>query len=94
MMSMNSHVYGIKPADEKWEWMKKVYDSCVSAGIDPPVEVTKFFNYESPDDKGVIVEIEKTNAVEKYNEEMREGFEVDLKKLPKDITIIRFVNSY
>lgn len=36
----------------------------------------------------------KIGCVKPYSDDMQEGFEVDVTKLPKDVTIIRFVNSY
>lgn len=93
-MSPTPHVEGFKPPDATWKKMKKVWDSCAEAGIDPPDEVEKYFEGEPPDDSGVLVELEKHPAVKEYNEEMRDGFEVNLSKLPKDITILRFTISY
>lgn len=93
-MGMNTHVIGIKPPDDKWQKMKGVYDACVSAGTSIPKEVMEFFDHESPDSLGVRVEIEKLPCTTKYHADMRDGFEVDLKKLPPDVTVIRFYNSY
>lgn len=36
----------------------------------------------------------KKGCVKPYHDDMQEGFEVDVTKLPKDVTIIRFYNSY
>lgn len=91
---MSTHVVGFRPPDEKWEKMKNVWESCHRAGIEAPKEVCEFFEWEEPDKNGVIVEIENTDAVKEYNKDMREGFEVDIDKLPKDVKIIRFYNAY
>lgn len=96
-MSMSTHVKGFKPPDEKWLAMKKVYDSCKAAGIDPPHEVSRFFDHDEPDDKGVEVSEKKLmecGALKRWGEEMREGFELDVTKLPPDVKVIRFYNSY
>lgn len=98
-MGMSSHVVGVKPPDDKWKQMKAVWDVCTKAKVEIPLDVIKFFNGETPDDKGVIVNLESkmdlnSNAVKGYHAEMIDGFEVDLKLLPKDITILRFYNSY
>lgn len=93
-MSMSTHVVGLKPADEKWQKMKAVYDACVAAKTSIPKEVMEFFDGEPPDKFGVRVEIEKLPCTKEYNDDMRQGFEVDLKKLPADVTVIRFYNSY
>lgn len=93
-MSMSTHVIGIKPPDTKWRKMKAIYDACVEAEIDPPDEVQKFFVWEKPDPKGVIADIKNHECCSLYKDNISEGFEIDLKKLPKDITIIRFYNSW
>ena len=92
-MSMNTHVVGFKPPDDKWKKMKAVYDACKLAGINPPGDVSDYFQ-GAPDDRGVEVEIEKQPCTKEYSDDMRQGFEVDIKKLPPDVTIIRFYNSY
>lgn len=89
-MSMSTHVVGFKPPDEKWKKMKAVYDACIEAGTEVPSSVTDFFNYEPPDPAGVEVEIK----AREWKDDMCEGYEIDLKSLPKDVTIIRFYNSY
>jgi hypothetical protein len=95
-MSMSTHVIGIKPPDEKWIAMKKIWDACQEAGVDPPVKVERFFESDygsSPDPQGVIVEIPK-DAKRNYQGECSDGFEIDVRKLPPDVTIIRFYNSW
>ncbi len=93
-MSASNQVIGFKPPDEKWKRMKKAWDACSEAGIDPPPEVEKFFNGEEPDDAGVEVDIKKLPCCKKYSEDMMDGFEIDLTKLPKDVTVIRCYVSY
>ena len=91
---MSTHIVGVQPADEKWSEMKAVYDACTKAGIEVPDDVWMFFNENPPDDAGVIVDIEGTEAVSGYYADPNQGFEVDIRKLPKDICIVRFYNSY
>lgn len=93
-MSMSTHVVGIRPADEKWKKMKAAYDACMAAKVAVPKDVEEFFDYEPPDTLGVRIEIEKLPCTSKYRDDMRDGFEVDIKKLPPDVTVIRFYNSY
>jgi hypothetical protein len=59
-----------------------------------PREVVEFFKGEKPDVTGVLVDIEKTPACKLHEEEMQNGFEIDIAKLPPDVKIIRFVNSW
>ena len=91
-MGMSSHVIGIKPADRKWKSMKAAWDACEEAGVDAPEEVLKFFDHEDPDPTGVTVDIK--SATKGWSIEGCDGFEVNLKKLPADVTVIRFFNSY
>ena len=93
-MSASSHVIGFRPPDEKWKAMKQVWDSCKAAGIDPPTEVERFFNWSQPDDHGVEVDLKKDQCCKKWQEDMRDGFEIDVTKLPKDITVIRCYTPY
>lgn len=93
-MSMSSHVVGFKPPDAKWKKMKKVYDACQEAGTDLPDDVDKFFNGEPPDDAGVEVDLEDHACCKPYGGDSSDGFDIDVTKLPKDVTIIRFYNSY
>jgi hypothetical protein len=74
--------------------MKAAYDACQAAGVAAPSDVMEFFDHEPPDSLGVRIEIERQPCTSKYRDDMRDGFEVDIKKLPPDVTIIRFYNSY
>lgn len=91
-MGMSSGVVGFKKPDKTWQKHKKVWDVCIEAGVSMPEETEKYFNYVEPNEKGVEVDIKY--AVEDYVADMQDGFDVDLTKLPKDVTHIRFVNSY
>jgi len=98
-MGMHSYVQGIKPADEKFRKMKAIYDACNESGVSIPKEVQAFFGDEAPDSAGVVVSLEASakGPVQEWRPEdgdTLEGFVVDLRKLPADIKIIRFVNSY
>jgi len=91
-MGLSTHVMGFRPPDEKWKKMKAIWDACKEADIEAPEDVWKFFNDEPPDEAGVEVDLGK--ACSDYMEDSRDGFEVDVTKLPKDVKIIRFYNSY
>ena len=93
-MGMSTHVVGFKPADEKWRKMKAVYDACVAANVEMPDDVLGFFEVKVPDAAGVEVEIEKHIACKPWKSGYGEGYEVDLKKLPPDVTVLRFYNSW
>jgi len=107
-MGMSTHVVGIIPKDdEEFKRMKSIYENCVYEGIIPPKEVHKYFNLEEredaayydlegiADEKGVVVESNvMKQATEEYRDEMSEGYDIDIRKLPDNVKIIRFYNSW
>lgn len=93
-MSMSTGVLGFKPADEKFYKMKEVFESCQELGIAPPDEVDDYFDGYGVEGDGVRVEIEELECCTEYKADMENGYEIDITKLPKDVKIIRFYNSY
>ena len=93
-MSMSSHVIGFKPPDEKWQKMKAIWDACLAAEVDVPEEVEDFFDGEPPDSAGVEVKLEDTPCCKDWGADGCSGFEIDITKLPKDVTVIRAFNSW
>jgi hypothetical protein len=91
---MSTHIVGFHPPDEVWEKMKQVWDTCAEAGIEPPERVLEFFDYEPPDDAGVTVELAESPAVRDFNNDSQSGYEVDIRRLPSDVHLIRFYNSW
>ena len=93
-MGMHSYVLGFREPDERWRQMKSVWDACKAADIDVPQEVEMFFGGEAPDPSGIEIGFHKHPCCSEYKSEMRDGFEIDISKLPDNITKIRFVNAY
>ena len=97
-MSMSTSVIGFKPPDAKFRKMLEAYQACENAGVPIPEEIDKFFNYEPPDETGVKVDLDDDkkykDAVYEYGDDCAQGYEINLEKLPKDIKIIRVVNSW
>ena len=93
-MSMSTHVVAIRPPDQKWLKMKKVYEACMDAGTRIPEEVEQFFGFEPPDDQGVIIDLDGHPCRRIYGAEGVAGIEVDITTLPDDVTVIRFYNSW
>jgi len=87
---MSTCVIGFIPPDAKWKKMKAIWDSCKVAGVSVPKEVDDFFNNEDPDSAGV----EKEIPSKKWGEEGASGYEIEIDKIPKDVKIIRFYNSW
>ena len=105
-MSVSTYIVGIKPPDEKWLQMKAVWDACALAAVEVPTEVDEFFNWEEPDDSGVIVSLGSLYQIKELGQRQTEdglsyylgdgqsGIEIELSKIPKDIKKLRFYNSY
>jgi hypothetical protein len=74
--------------------MKAVYDACMAANTELPKEVDDFFGFDPPDDAGVKVEIKEHACCKEYEDEGSTGYEIDVTKLPKDVTILRFRYSW
>lgn len=92
-MGMSTHITGFRPPDKEWEGKAAAFRACEEAGVDPPKELWRFFGFERPDDNGVSVDL--TDAITEYdNCDGQHSFEVDLSKVPSQLTHIRFVNSY
>lgn len=94
-MGMSTHVKGFRPPDEKWQQMKTVYDACVAAGISVPDEVSSFFDYRRPDPRGVEVDLARIDGVVvEWQNDSSAGLEIDVRKLPPDLHVVRFYNSW
>jgi len=97
-MGMSTYVVGFKPVDDKWRAMYKIYAACDEAGIEPPSDVLAFFEglyFKNIETTGIEVSLEKELCVTKWSDgDACEGYEVEVAKIPKDVKVIRFVNSY
>ena len=76
--------------DEQHMKMKKIWSACQEAGVQIPDVVGVYFDWNEPDDKGVIKEV----SAHEYNEKNRCGFEVVLAELPKEVNVLRFYNKF
>ena len=101
-MGMLMHVVGFVPPDDEWCKMKAVYDACAAAEVDAPKDVLKFFGMcemdeggGGPDAHGREVGQEAMgSAVTKWSDDYRNGYEVEVAKLPKNIKVLRFYCSW
>ena len=92
-MGMSTHVVGFKGADDKWREMKRVYETCEAAGVSIPDEVDDYFDGCGPGDSpGMDVDI--SDCVSDYEGEACSGIEVDITRLPPDVSKIRFFNAW
>ena len=95
-MGMSTYVKGFRPPDEKFKKMEAAYKTCKAAGIPMPMEIEDFFDGAEPDPNGVEIDltIGTDAAAKKWNDGCSQGYDVDVSKLPKDVTVIRFINSW
>ena len=89
-MGMSTGIYGLKPPDETWKKMKTILDACKAGGVEPPPRVSAFFEEEPDGDNGQRVEI----PWKKWEGNGETGIEIEVAKIPKDVKIIRFYNSW
>lgn len=92
-MGMSTYVQGLKPKTAEYQTMLDIYIACRKINIEVPKEIIDFFDGEICED-GIVTEVPKEAIREYADDYCREFFEVDLAKLPLDVTKIRFVNSY
>lgn len=96
-MGMSTHVKAFKPPDEKWQQMKAVWDACKTAGVELPREVGRYFEDTDPDPVGVEIDestLVNVGALDAWGDDQREGVQIDVTRLPKDVTVVRFYNSW
>jgi hypothetical protein len=91
-MGMSTHVCGVKEPDDRWKKMKAAWDACKEAGVTPPDEIDDFF--EGDPEQGVMTILDHHACCKIYNHDTRNGFEIDISKLPAGIKVIRFYNSF
>lgn len=92
-MSMSTYVQGLKPKTAEYQKMLDILVACKEINVKPPTEIVDFFDGEICED-GIVTELPKEAVREYADDYCREFFEVDLTKLPPDVTKIRFFNSY
>lgn len=92
-MGQDTYVVGFVPPDAKWKKMKKIWEACKEAEIEAPDEVDSFFEGEDPANLPGK-EIEIFGAIKEWQDDGREGWDVDVNKLPKNVTVVRFYHSY
>jgi hypothetical protein len=98
-MSMSTHIVALIPdTDATYQKHKKVLLACDEADVSLPKETADYFGCTKPDtevlEEKLRFELIKGVHYKEYNAETSQGFEIDLKSLPKEIAKIRFYNSY
>lgn len=94
-MGMSMWVAGFVPPDETYRKKREAYLACRAAGINPPDELEKFFDYQEPSEHGYEKKRSELGAaVVDWSDDSSEGFEIDLSKLPANVKRIRFSCSW
>lgn len=101
-MSMSTFVVGFRdPTDPHHLKMLAVYSACKEANVLLPDEVAAYFDpkgfgKKNPHDipKEECIEVDLGAAQRPWKNDMSQGFEVDLAKLPEGVKVIRFFNSW
>lgn len=89
-MSESYFVRGIMEPTEDYKRKFAAFKACQEAGIEIPEELWKYFNDETPYEGGADVKI----PFETVKEPGSFIYEVDLKKLPPQVTKVHFVISF
>ncbi len=93
-MGMSSSVVLLRSKDDPtYQKFLAVLNTCKEAGINPPDEVDEYFGGDGIDndpENPLVIDFEPRE----WSDEMQEGFEIDLDKIPNGVKTIRFYNSY
>lgn len=83
--------------DEKSEKMMAAYMACKAAGVEPPTDVEKYFDWEEPSPHGIPMNSSQLKDLEgttKINTEGFEGMAINIDELPENIKTIVIGISY
>ena len=93
-MGMSTHIEAFTPdTDREYKKHLEVYVMCDKLGVSLPKETEKYFNGDIPEER-LRIELEKGEHYNDWFEDSSEGYEVDLTKLPKGVTKLRFYNNW
>jgi hypothetical protein len=86
-MSPSYFIQGVVSPDAKYKEMLQLYKLCNLNSITIPREVSEFFNWDEPNEKGFLIDIPRER---KYGD-LNSYYEVDLTKIPEKVKAIRFI---
>lgn len=96
-MSMYTYVEFGKRPDDKFKKYKEILNLCFETNVAPPQEVVNYFRNNNLDPEADNIWNQVGFDEEAIEANFEDGFDeiiVDVTKLPKDVTLIRFCNSY
>lgn len=97
---MSTSIKGFMPeTDLEFQKHKKILLMCIEAEVSLPKETAEYFDdNEAPElwmlDEKLSINLKEGVHYNDYSNESSKGFEVDLSKLPKGVTKLRFTNSW
>jgi len=92
-MGVDLGVKGIRDLDGKFAEMMKIKKLCEKSKISYPIEVQQYFGPSIGEDEELITEemsdIDINGCMKEWGNEYAQGYEIDVKKIPKDVKKIR-----
>lgn len=94
IMGVSYYVQGLKPITDDYKKRLEILNACKELKITPPKEILDYFEHDSsPCEDGIVVSL-KEDIVNKKTDRYHSYLDVDISKLPKGVTTVRFVCSY
>lgn len=98
-MGMSTHIQAFIPdTDAEFKKHKKILLMCLENEVSLPKETAEYFGSEDANeyllDEKLEIELEEDVHYKNWSDEYCSGFEVDLLKLPKGVTKLRFFNGW
>lgn len=98
-MGMSTHIQAFIPdTDLEFQKHKKILLMCIENAVSLPKETAEYFGNEYADEESLDtkleIELKEDIHYKDFSEEGRQGFEVDLSKLPTGVTKLRFYNAW
>jgi len=98
-MGMSTHIQAFIPdTDAEFQKHKKILLMCSENDVSLPKETAEYFGSDSADeyllDEKLEIELKEDVHYKNWFDESSQGFEVDLTKLPKGVTKLRFYNNW
>jgi hypothetical protein len=97
-MSMSTYVQAFRDMEGEFKKMLSIKKFCDEQKVSYPKEVTAFFGSSVGESeeclKEEMLQVPLDKVLRKYSDDGREGYEIDVKDIPKSVKTIRFVNSW
>jgi len=98
-MGMSTHIEAFIPdTDSEYIKHKEILEVCAKNEVTLPKETAEYFGDDFPQryllDEKLSVALKEGEHYNNWSDESSEGFELDLTKLPKGVTKLRFYNNW